>query len=388
MIPMPVPFPDARSVLLTPPDAAEAAVLARGVVAAVSPAGGPTPLQQTLLTAVFRAMTGHEVDVPDLTARLGRDPYSAAGFAGDLARRDETFRGRIVQTMVIAAMVLDPQPPEVAARVAEYAAELGVHDDLEDLLLGYAASGRALAAIDFDRNGYLRDFDPGRAAQLHVGSGHALTDAWAADEDDPELAARWASLAGLPPGTIGRGVHDFYKTRGFAFPGSPGSAPPLLAQHDWVHVLADYGTRVESEIEVFAFIARANDDLHAFSLLAMIVSLFETGTLAAGAGLFQADRGHLSQPGMAERFADAWRRAALCRGSSDFMAMDWFAVADRPVAVLRQELALPPKSESALRAGSVGPWESGGISPFQLNAGRVLAEAEGREYRAPGRTGP
>src|SRR5947209_2509421 len=123
-----------------------------------------------------------------------------------------------------------------------------------------------------------------------------------------------------------------------------------------MHILADYGTRVVSEIEVFAFIARANDDQHAFSLLAMVVSLFETGALASGAGLFEADRGHLSQAGMAVRFADAMRRAALCTGSTDFMATDWFAVADKPVEVLRRELLLPPKSEEALVSGSVGPW--------------------------------
>ena len=61
------------------------------------------------------------------------------------------------------------------------------------------------------------------------------------------------------------GVFRLYQSRGFVFPGLPGSAPPLLAQHDWVHVLADYGTTVESELEVFAFIARANDDMRAFS---------------------------------------------------------------------------------------------------------------------------
>jgi len=37
-------------------------------------------------------------------------------------------------------------------------------------------------------------------------------------------------------------------------PARPGSAPPLLAQHVWVHVLADYGTRLESEIEAFALL--------------------------------------------------------------------------------------------------------------------------------------
>ena len=87
---------------------------------------------------------------------------------------------------------------------------------------------------------------------------------------DPAPAARWRSLAALPTGTVGRGVHDFSLARGFAFPGEPGSAPPLLAQHDWVHVVADHGTTVENEIEVFGLIARANDDPRAFSLLAMV----------------------------------------------------------------------------------------------------------------------
>ena len=53
-------------------------------------------------------------------------------------------------------------------------------------------------------------------------------------------------------GSLGRRVTEFYRARGFAYPGRPGSAPPLLCQHDWVHVLADYGTTVESELEVFA----------------------------------------------------------------------------------------------------------------------------------------
>ena len=125
---------------------------------------------------------------------------------------------------------------------------------------------------------------------------------------------KWCALEALPVGTLGRGVADFYRDRGFVYPGLPGSAPPLLAQHDWVHVLAGYGTTLENELEVFAFIARANDDPRGFSLLAMIVSLFETGNLATGAGLFEANPGHLHETGMAVRIADAMRRGALMRG--------------------------------------------------------------------------
>ncbi|MGL5862564.1 MAG: hypothetical protein ACRCY9_15030, partial [Phycicoccus sp.] len=246
--------------------------------------------------------------------------------------------------------------------------------------------GWDLAVRDFDRLGHL-----GGPAETSRPS--PLVDAdqgsvWAPSEDDPALAARWQSLAELPPGTVGRGVHDFYLTRGFVVPGLPGSAPPLLAQHDWVHVVADYGTTVENEVEVFGYIARANDDPRAFSLLAMVVSLFETGLVGTGLGLFVADPGHLDSRGMPDRLGDALRRGALTTGSNDFLALDWFGLADRPVEVLRRELGIPPKDAHAVAAGSRGPWDDGGISPFQLAAGRARAEAEGRDYDALGAPRP
>jgi hypothetical protein len=205
------------------------------------------------------------------------------------------------------------------------------------------------------------------------------------------LAAQWAALESLPSDSIGRKVWEMYQSRGFTFPGTPGSAPPLLAQHDWVHVLGDYGTTVESEVEVFGLIARANDDLHAFSLLAMVISLFETGYLATGAGLFQSSTGHFSSdPNMAIRLADALLRGALCHddvtdsNSIDFLKMDWFSVAHLSCDELRERFHLVPKSQEAVAAGSVGPWEQGGISPFQVNAGRELAAKSGRPYDAHG----
>jgi hypothetical protein len=182
-----------------------------------------------------------------------------------------------------------------------------------------------------------------------------------------------------------------YRARGFVFPGLPGSAPPLLAQHDWVHVLADYGTTVESELEVFAFIARANDDMRGFSLLAMVVSLVETGYLRRGAGLFEASGGHLSgDVGVAARMADAMRRGALCSDedadddSIDFLDVDWFSLAHLPVDRVRDHFNVAPRSDDAVAAGSVSPWDVGGISPFQANTGRQLAAAEGRPYQSYG----
>ncbi len=123
----------------------------------------------------------------------------------------------------------------------------------------------------------------------------------------------------------------------------------------------------------------------------MVISLFETGYLVSGAGLFQSSPGHFSSsPDMAVRLSDAMRRGALCHDavtgsdSIDFLKMDWFSVAHQSCAELRTRFHLVAKAPEAVAAGSVGPWERGGISRFQVNAGREMAAAQGRPYDAYG----
>jgi hypothetical protein len=372
---MPTPPPPAGRAKLTPPAAEEVLILSQGVASAVSPAGGLTGTQRLLMQAVFLAMTGHP-------ATFGDSPIDPGWFAKRLQPRTLEFRARIVQVMVLLGLVLRPLPADVADRIAAFARELSVDEDMLDVARGFAAGSLDLAATDFERNGYLADLERASADVLHTST--SLSTAWAQDCDDPGLSDRWRAMEELPGGSLGRRVTEFYRARGFSYPGLAGSAPPLLAQHDWVHVLADYGTTVESELEVFALIARANDDLRAFSLLAMVVSLFETGHLHSGAGLFDASPGHLSQTGMASRVADAMRRGALCRGSVDFMGLDWFELAERPVTAVRDHFCVPAKSAEAVAAGSAGPWEPGGISPFQVRSGTALAEQHGRLYQSFG----
>ncbi|MCU0269615.1 MAG: hypothetical protein MUF83_13375 [Acidimicrobiales bacterium] len=371
---MAVPFPEPHETKLVPPDEAEVGLLGRGVCTAVAPDGGLTPLQRVLIRALFDSMTGFPVD-PDAMA-----PITAEELALALRDRNEQFRARIVQVMLLCELILVPLPPEVSSRVEAFAAELGVDDGLLRVARRYAEGSLGLALIDFNRNGYTADWDPGATDHLHTSQ--ALAEAWEMAPDDPALASRWAALEQCPDGSLGRRIWEFYRARGFTFPGLPGSAPPLLAQHDWVHIVADYGTTVESELEVFGLIGRAIPDPRGFSLLAMVIGLFETGYVHAAAGLFEYDRGHLSQEGMAVRLADAMRRGALC--GRDLLAMDWFARADRPVEEVRAELGIVDKSAAAVAAGSVGPWEPGGISPYQLGAGRERAAAEARPYDSYG----
>ena len=357
---MPVPLPRPPETDLAPPDWEETAATGRGIASAVAPPDGLTGLQRILLESVFKAMTGYTVDLD------GFEPLDATVDLADvLRRRNLAFRTRIVQIMLLAALVLRPLPESVVDQVAAAPAELSVDESLISVARRFASGSLGLAAFDFERNGYTAEWRSDSAAELHTSK--ELASAWDLAVDDPELAGRWASLGQLPEGTLGRGVFKLYQTRGFVFPGLPGSAPPLLAQHDWVHVLADYGTTVESELEVFAFIARANDDMRAFSLLAMVVSLFETGYLRTGAGLFEASPGHLSShDGVAIRIADAMRRGALCRDSVlgvdsiDYLHLDWFTLADLPVTEVRRRFGVVDKSPEALAAGSVSSLGPGG----------------------------
>ncbi len=381
---MAVPLPSVQDVNLERPDAAEAQSMTDAVASVVAGRDGLLPLQERLIVALFSAMTEHEVTLE------GRPVLTVHEATASFARRDLQFRSRMVQVMLLAALVRRPIPEDVALGIARAATELGVEDGMVDVARDFAAGSLGLAAVDFSRNGYEGVWDASQAAAV-VHASHPLGSAWAFCEDDEVLAAQWRSLEWLGPDTLGRKVWELYQARGFAFPGTAGSAPPMLTQHDWLHVLADYGTTVESEVEVFGLIARANDDLHAFSLLAMVISLFETGYLETGAGLFEHSEGHFSSsPHMEVRLADAMYRGAVCRDtetghdSVDFLTMDWFAVAHRACADLRARFNLVPKSAAARQAGSVGPWEPGGISPFQLASGQALAAANGVPYDAHG----
>jgi hypothetical protein len=352
--------------------------------ALVAALGGPSRIkgiQVVTVSAITRSMTGRTFDLETLPAT------SPAELAETMRYRAEPWRRRILHVMLIGALLLDDIPSDIQSLLEEYASALGVQDDMLGLTQQLAVGSKAAALADFQRSGYEGAWtDDTSTTNLGVSG---LESAWAVVENDPELAKRWADLANCPSRSLGRGVHEFYTARGFSFPGQPGSAPPLLAQHDWVHVLADYGSTVESEIEVFSFISMANEDSRAFSLQAMVLGLFESGNLATGAGLFEADAGHFSSDGeaMAVRMGDAMRRGFLCgtrSGGNDLLSINWFNLADDPLEDVRRQFHVVPKNQDAWEAGSVTAWEQGGISPFQHQQGRDVADNKYISYASHG----
>jgi hypothetical protein len=337
----------------------EVMLVARGIATAVAPESGLTDVQADLLGAIAEALTGVTVDYRSL------EPLGAEEFAKVLADNDLAYRQRIVHHMVLAELVLRPLPVVVAHRVAKTAEALGVKDDFVRVARRYAQGAYGLAWMDLRRSGFVEHVQDAGAEAAQPQVREKLEPA----QVDPALAAKWIAFEGYEPGSLGRSVWEAYDGRGFALPGTEGGAPAYLAQHDFVHVLADYGTNLKGEVEVFALLGRADPDPKGFAWLATLIGLFETGFIA-DTGFFERDirERNVGAPGMHQRIADAIRRGKIvCEHlDMDLFEYDFHAVAHRPVGEVREMFALAPKSAAACESGSAGLFEPEGMSEVQL----------------------
>ena len=340
-------------------DPEEVTLVARGIATAVAPETGLTDVQAELLQAIASALTGQSVDYRTL------EPLGADALGEVLAKRDLLYRQRIVHHMVLGELVLRPIPTVVAHRVAKYAEALGVHDDFVRVARRYAQGAYGLAWMDLQRSGFVE----------HVrDSGDETTTVKKAPQPfeppalDPALVERWMAFEELPTGSLGHSVWEMYTGRGFELPGSPGGANRYLAQHDFVHVLSGYGTNLKGELEVFAFIGRADPEPKGFAWLATLTGLFETGYITS-TGFFDRDVREpvIQAPGMHLRIADGIRRGKVVSQhcGKDLFLVEYYDLAERPVAEVRDLLGIPPKSASAIEAGSADVFDLAGMSEIQ-----------------------
>ena len=349
----------------------EVTLVARGIATAVAPETGLTEVQAALLEAIASALTGVSVDYRAL------EPLGPDELADVLAGRDLVYRQRIVHHMVLGELVLRPIPVVVAHRVAKYAEALGVKDDFVRVARRYAQGAYGLAWMDLQRNGFVEHVR--EAGRRRAAAARAAAVPFEPAEVDPELAARWAAFEELPAGTLGRCVLGDVRRPRLRLPGTPGGAPKYLAQHDFVHVLADYGTNLKGELEVFALIGRADPDPKGFAWLATLIGLFETG--------------YIPTPGSSTAtYASATCRHRACTCGSptpsgaarwcattttvDLFEVDYYELADRPVEEVREMFGVPPKSAGAVEGGSAGVFDLAGMSEIQR---RFAARRRGDE---------
>jgi hypothetical protein len=355
------------------PKADEALIVARGIATAVASEDGLSPIQVSLLGAVRAALTGVAIDFSNL------DPLGPKALAQQLEHKSTSFRHRVVQDMVLGELVLRPIPPEVARRVEAYAQALKIDDRFVRVARRYAQGAFGLAWLDLQRSGFAEHWERARMDQLKTSV--KLEHQLAAGVEDPDLADTWMGFSDLAPGTLGRSVWDMYRTRGFGLPGAVGGASAYLAQHDFVHVIADYGTNLNGELEVFALIGRADPDPKGFAWLATLIGLFGTGYVA-DAGFFSGDlqERRLDSSEIHIRIADALRRGRnLCdRLGVDLLELDYHELATRPVADVRAELGTDPKGGPAMAVGSPSVFDRAGMSRIQQAYAASLEQGDGR----------
>ena len=366
---MPVPFPSPDLELRTPPDEHEVVLLARGVSTAIAPATGLTPLQVALVTATIEAMTDHPVDP------RGLEPLDPTGLAAGLAPRSRAFRSRIVQLMVLGELILAPLPLDVSDRVAAYAAELGVDDEMIRVAHRFAEGSLGLAMVDFSRNGYVPDLEL-RVEALGLTAEEAADeadDAWGAVVADTRLAAAWEALGDLPDGSLGVGCSASTGPGASCSRACPGRRPrcwPSTTGCTCSPTTAPPSSR-SSRCSRSSPARTTTPCLQPAGHGDLAV---RDGLSGSGAGLFQASRGHLSNEGVAVRLADAMRRGALCHDgrtsddSVDFLAVNWFELA--PLPIDRGAGAVPPHPPVPPRPGGGLDGALGGRWHQPLPAGR------------------
>jgi ubiquinone biosynthesis protein Coq4 len=141
--------------------------------------------------------------------------------------------------------------------------------------------------------------------------------------------------------------------RGFTVPGQPGAVNVAVAQHDWVHVLSDYGTTPMGEIEASGFLNSTTRTPGAMLGFIGVLALFESGLMPASL-IVPTQPGHnLSAPGGIDRLAEAVARGAACN-TDLLLDVDFFQHANEPLEEIRARFAIQPKTAKILEIDPVG----------------------------------
>jgi hypothetical protein len=327
----------------TPPDHAE--TVARAVVGACRLDGWATPVQPRLLHTLFNRLLGRDFDFQTLPPL---SPPEAGAVLQAPAERDE-----LIQLMVVMEILGNPLPTRLEQSVARWAAALHVHERALTYARDLAHGEMAKAVHDFYRLNWIGDLDrrsPEFRAMLRRVGDRAYT---FTTEPSAAEAARWMRLGENPSGSIGRAVSDFYAMRGFTFPGQAGAVNAAVAQHDWLHVLADYGTTALGEIEVLSFQTAATRTPGGMLGLVGALALFESGLMPASQIVHDQPGHALDAPGAVDRMAEAIARGAACRRDL-LLEVDFFELAGEPLADVRARLGVPSKSPQTLALDPYG----------------------------------
>ena len=314
------------------PDATDAHATLAAVLTAFAPVGGLDDLQHEFLGDIAELLYG--IDLDTVTPMV---PVPVVELS-------EETRHHVVHLLVLLEFVEHPLRPEVADAVMAFADRLDVQLGILRDSRNFAHHHFAAVYLDLQRSNWyeaetVRESLHGRWWELLRSKV-----AYIGVVEDHAIAEKWRGLRDCAPGSWGHAVAEFYERHDFPFPGERHGIYELGARHDWVHVLADYETTPEGELDVFAFIAASMADHRGIVLLAIALGLFQNGLIrhVQMKRITNARTDTLRDPGAIDRWANAFRRGAQC--PVDVMGtVDLFAHKDVALDQARRDFGVVPK---------------------------------------------
>lgn len=298
-----------------------------GALRAVAATDGrePSAMQQPMIEGLAALMLSTPAD--DIPTGVTPADLGAA-------LTDPLQRQFAAQLVVLVALV-DPRPdPDCVAAADRFCRALGKRP--ENLALLHEVTQRKIRRsrhhlfrrflVDSVRTGSLK----GDVLRIH----HMIEET----HDHPEIAEPYLALADQPEGTFGNYFFEFYRNRGFKFPGEEGGLPTAYGfeVHDSAHLLSGYNTDPRDEINVLAFQAGATSRFP-WLILAVNLVTFNSG-LAYGPTALLHYHPHTDNLDPAEFVRALDRGSRVNRDlSADF---DIHAAWDIPIEELRQELGI------------------------------------------------
>ena len=222
-----------------------APLLLRAMRAAAAADGEETEQERALL-AVAQEALGLPGALDTFSPLAPTDPA--------LAELDAAERERLVQSMLLMAIIDGKGSREEAALIEAFARSLGVSDPRVANLRQLAEGRVEWMKLDLTRKGYAKA-ELVKTAREEGARGLYMTfGPLVGLGRDAELARRYIALGELPRGTLGRAYFDLVQGNDLSFPGE-GPIGERGVWHDMVHVMGGYGVDPKGEAEVVAFMA-------------------------------------------------------------------------------------------------------------------------------------
>jgi hypothetical protein len=319
---------------LQQPDPATALLGLRAMKTMATAAGPMRPAQRALLEAAKKVLLHVDADIDGLAAITPAE--LATGFP------TPELRQQFVHGMIVVSLADGVPARESVAKVAAFAEALGVKaTELTDLRR-LAEQHMLVFKLDFLRRSQIADIFKNQLEQHGpLGLVKSVLTLQGVMED-PALAARYRAWEKLPQDTLGHSLIAFYDKNGFSLPGERKGFPEAGLWHDLCHVLGDYSTEPEGEVQVASFSAGFKRH-RPFYLIMFSLLIFGAGVNVRPSSEDYVSVGVLGKPGVAEKmFAAIERGTHVNQDLSD--KWDYWAYAELPIDEVRRRLNILPKA--------------------------------------------